>query len=69
MCLYFVDEGCAKLTYGNQSFDGTVEYSPMNWFETPSVVKFEAGNEFIKYIYIYIYIYIHTQLRYFHPRR
>ena len=43
------------MTYGNQSFDGTVEYSPMNWFETPSVVKFEAGNEFIKYIYIYIY--------------
>ena len=38
------------MTYGNQSFDGTVEYSPMNWFETPAVVKFEAGNEFIKYI-------------------
>lgn len=31
------------MTYGNQSFDGTVEYSPMNWFETPSVVKFEAA--------------------------
>ena len=26
------------------------------WFETPAVVKLEAGNEFIKYKNIYIYI-------------
>ena len=58
MCLYVIDEGCAKLTYGDQSFDGTVKYSPMNWFETPAVVKLEAGNEFIKYIYSCCHIYI-----------
>ena len=51
MCLYFVDEECAQLRIGDQSFGGTVKYSPMNWFETPAVVKFEAGNEFIKHIY------------------
>ena len=68
-------EGCVKLMDGSQSFDETVEYPPMNWFETPAVVQLEAGNEFIKYVYkkiylyIYIYIYICTQLRYIHPRR
>ena len=49
--------------YGNQSFDETVEYPPMNWFETPAVVKLEAGDEFIKYIYIkkiYLYTYVHN---------
>ena len=45
------------MTYGDQSFDGTVKYSPMNWFETPAVVKLEAGKEFIKYIYIVVVIY------------
>ena len=49
-------EGCAKLMDGYQSYDETVEYPPMNWFETPAVVKLEAGNEFIKYKNIYIYI-------------
>ncbi|CAH3128096.1 unnamed protein product, partial [Pocillopora meandrina] len=43
LCLYFLDEGCAKLTYGDQSFDGPVVYSPMNWFETPAVVKLESA--------------------------
>ena len=57
-------EGCVKLMDGYQSYDETVEYPPMNWFETPAVVQLEAGNEFIKYknIYIYIYIYMYVYM-------
>ena len=49
---------------GYQSYDETVEYPPINWFETPAVVQLEAGNEFIKYknIYIYIYIYMYVYM-------
>ena len=59
MCLYFVDEGCAQLRIGDQSFGGTVKYSPMNWFETPAVVKFEAGMVYQTYIWIVVVIHIY----------
>lgn len=42
--VYLVDQRCVSLLDGDQSFNAGVKYSPMNWFETPAVVKFEAGN-------------------------
>ncbi|RMX38125.1 hypothetical protein pdam_00003073, partial [Pocillopora damicornis] len=34
-----VDDGCVTLTDGDKSFNGEIEYVPMKWFETPSVVS------------------------------
>ena len=36
-------DGCVTLTDGDKSFNGEIEYVPMKWFETPSVVPLSPG--------------------------
>ncbi|XP_027053468.1 uncharacterized protein LOC113680633 [Pocillopora damicornis] len=38
-----VEDGCVTLTDGDKSFNGDIEYVPMKWFETPSVVSLSPG--------------------------
>ena len=39
----FLGDGCALMTDGGQAFKKNIEFVPMSWFETPSVVHDGAG--------------------------
>lgn len=39
-----VENGCAHLRKESPSPAGEVEYAPMKWFETPSIVSYPAGD-------------------------
>ena len=39
-----VENGCAHLREESPSPASAVEYAPMKWFETPSIVSYAAGD-------------------------
>ena len=39
----FAENGCLTLLAGDQSFNDTLVYPSMTWFETPSIVPLSAG--------------------------
>lgn len=41
---FFSGDGCAFVNEGDQAFDKDIEFVPMTWFETPSVVHNTGGN-------------------------
>jgi len=49
-----VENGCAHFRQESPSQASEVEYAPMKWFETPSIVSYAAGvlcnNLFDKYL-------------------
>jgi len=48
LSLYFLDDGCASLSDGDQSFSRNIKYLEMKWYETPSVVKFAGGKFYVR---------------------
>ena len=49
LSLYFLDDGCASLSDGDQSFSRNIKYLEMKWYETPSVVKFAGGKFYLRF--------------------
>lgn len=49
LSLYFLDDGCAYLSDGDQSFSRNIKYLEMKWYETPSVVKFAGGKFYARF--------------------
>lgn len=39
-----VENGCAHLSQESPSPAAEVEYTPMKWFETPSIVSYASGD-------------------------
>lgn len=60
----FLDDGCASLIDGDQSFSGNIKYLEMKWYETPSVVKIAGGKFYVSFWRIHCQdIYKPSQLR------